>query len=146
MIQTIFHWDASSDENNKRFNPNAHCLLRIGFNQVTKNYIVILSQLRSNIGNSGIGHAFTSLSQAIINKYQFIADSLPNVIWIQHYGAFSEPDSFENMHIKEVFVQISASPALKVINEKIVTRAVFDELLGEEKNILEPVESIIKRA
>ena len=142
MAEEIFYWN-SFEKDSKVSN----CLIRIIFNEDTKKYFIILSQLKSNSGNVGISYGFSKLAESIINKYHFIKDSISNVIWIQHYGSFSEPNSFESMDTKEVFVRVVPNfnelLELDSLSEEMIDSNGLYPLLGEGIGLLKSVDTIV---
>jgi hypothetical protein len=105
IVETIFEWDAKWPELNRQ--SRSHCLLRIFIDSEHERAAVIASELDSNRGNVGIGVDFEGLAKAVIRDFSSsLPVALPQVQWVQHYGIFSTPASYENLGTPDEFSQI----------------------------------------
>ena len=111
-IKRIFYWEAIWDAAKKH--ALSHCLLRIYID--ANRVAIIASEIESNKANIGIGRNFEGLASCVIKEFgSELSVPLSQVIWIQHYGRFSEPRSYENLGMRERFSQIN----LPVVGEKL---------------------------
>lgn len=108
-IKTIFDWEANWPEHwdKTKRHSHSHCLLRIYVDPTANQAVVIASELNSNRQNIDIGHDFEGLVKAIVRELGAEIDiPISQVIWIKHYGRFSEPLSYENLGMRDRFSKI----------------------------------------
>lgn len=98
VVETIFHWRSDDD---------SHCLLRIYRDEQEQQTVVVLSEIASNQENTSISEETVNIVRAITAKFsEHLSPNLEQTIWLMHYGCFSKPLSFENLHRSEEFSQI----------------------------------------
>ncbi len=110
IIKTIFHWHSNYQYKYHVSSQDCHCLLRIYINESKKRTIVIMSELHSNRDAIDIDDGIADLIKSIILKFPSILGCSPNIIWLTHYGSFSEPLSYTTVHIKDEFSQKFFAP------------------------------------
>ncbi len=145
-IKTIFDWKADWDVAKRH--TLSHCLLRIYVNIPTNRAVIIASEIESNRANIDIGHDFEGLASSVVKEFGAeLSVPLSQVIWIQHYGRFSEPRSYENLGMRDRFSQIH----LPMVGEKlegkgkqtVLSSTKVQELMGWLD--LEPVEEVLQK-
>lgn len=147
-IKTIFYWEAYWSEHwdETKRSSHSHCLLRIYIDMKANRAAVIASELYSNKPNIGISVDFEGLALAIVKEEGAkLGMPLSQVIWIQHYGRFSEPCSYENLEIRDSFCLIDLPWNGKELEgkgkETVLRIAQIQELIGWIN--LEPVEKVL---
>lgn len=146
-IKTIFDWEANWLEHwdeGKRHS-HSHCLLRIYVDVKANRAAVIASELNSNRQNIDIGHDFEGLARAVVREFRAILSiPLTQITWIQHYGRFSEPRSYENLGTPDEFSKIDLpwkGKELKGKGKETVLDEEVENLLGWTN--LQPVEQVL---
>lgn len=147
-IKTIFDWEANWPEHwdETKRHSYSHCLLRICVNVKANRAAVIASELYSNEPNIGISVDFEGLVKAVVKEFRsFISIPLSQVIWIQHYGRFGTPRSYENLNNRDSFYQIKLPGLGKEITgeleETYLLSTQVQELIGWTD--IEPVEKVL---
>ncbi len=150
IIQTILHWHSNYQYEHHKSSQNCHCLLRLYINESKKRAIVIMSELHSNRNAIDIDDGIIDLMKTIIIKFPFILNCSPNIVWLTHYGRFSEPLSYTTLNIKDEFSQkfLRPSPVTPNIptSSKVLSQNQLRELLDDNyfKSIqLEPIEKVL---
>jgi len=145
IIKTIFDWSAEWTEAKRH--SLSHCLLRIYNDTSAKRTAVIASQLNSNRQNIAIGYDFKGLALAVMQKFgSSVCKPISQVIWIQHYGQFSVPMSYENSWVRDSFYKIDF-PVLEISELKVSVKETalgveeVQELIGWTN--LEPVTEVL---
>lgn len=147
-IKTIFYWEAHWPKhwNEAKRHSHSHCLLRIYVEPATNRAAIIASELNSNEPNIGIGLDFEGLAKAIVRELGSEIDiPLSQVVWIEHYGRFSDPHSYENLGVRDSFSKIDLTWSGKELEgkgkETVLRIARVQELIGWIN--LEPVEKVL---
>ncbi len=147
-IKTIFYWEANWPEHwdETKRHSHSHCLLRIYVDVKANRAVVIASELYSNEPNIGISVDFEGLVKAVVEEFgATLGMSLSQVIWIQHYGRFGAPRSYENLNNRESFYQIKLPVVGEEITGELEETYLFStgvqELIGWTN--IEPVEKVL---
>jgi len=147
IIETILYWEASWAAIKKH--TLSHCLLRIYNDKKTKRVVVIASELNSNRGNINIGPDFEALAKTVIQKFgDVFYTPLSQVIWIKHYGRFSQPLSYDTLGERDSFYKIEFS-ALEISEiegkgkETVLNDKEVKELMERGWFHLRPVERVL---
>ncbi len=132
-LKTIFSWRSSTIG-------SSHCLLRLYLNNREKRTVIIASELASNRPNPTITHDIRLLWRTVIRDFkEFLNIENKYLIFIVHYGNFSEPPSYSNLGFPDEFARVDLSDNKKeewmVLNPTEV-REMLDGV------ILEPVEEV----
>lgn len=100
VIKTIFYWQSKQGR-------SCHCLLRIYIDEVDERAIVIASELDSNRHNTVITQDIKGLASAVVQTFESqIGVPLEQIVWIVHYGDFSQPRSYENIGFSDEFSRV----------------------------------------
>ena len=133
ILKTIFSWRSSTIG-------SSHCLLRLYLNNSEKRAIIIASELASNRQNPTVTHDVRLLWRTVIRDFkEFLNIENKDVIFIVHYGNFSEPPSYSNLGFPDEFARVDLSDNKEewmVLNPTEV-REILDGV------ILEPVEEVL---
>lgn len=100
LVEAIFHWQADDP---------SHCLLRIFVDEQVQQAYVVASEPHSNkLLDKHVSTDFDTLAISISKQYTslFEKSKIKQVIWIAHFGQFSDVHSFENMHTTESFLTV----------------------------------------
>ncbi len=142
-IKTIFYWEAIWKAAKKR--ALSHCLLRIYIDTKANRVAIIASEVESNKANIGIGRDFEGFASCVIKEFGDLLNiPLSQIIWIQHYGRFSETDCYENSGMRERFssYQLSLIEAEFKGEQTVLSSRKVQELIAWTN--LEPVEQILQ--
>lgn len=98
VVETIFHWKVGDP---------SHCLVRIYRDEQQQQTLVVISEIASNQGNTSISETTVNIVSAINARFQeHLGPELEKTIWLMHFGCFSKPLTFENLHRSEEFSRI----------------------------------------
>lgn len=132
-LNTIFDWRSSTIG-------SSHCLLRLYLNESEKRAIIIASELASNRQNPSITHDIRLLWRIAIRDFnEFLNIENNDVIFLVHYGNFSEPPSYYNLGFPDEFARVDLSDDKE--EWMVLSPTEVLEILDGE--ILEPVEKVL---
>lgn len=96
QFRTILHWE-------HRFGP-AHCLARLHLPGPPDVPVAIVSEIRSNPGERGIGSHFPVVADALLSALPAEVTVRPSeVVWVAHFGEFS---SYEALDAPDNYLRI----------------------------------------
>jgi hypothetical protein len=110
VIKTIFEWDAKwVDFEGNLVETRSHCLLRLYIDPHRSTAIVIASELYSNRNahNLDVSRSFGELALTVLQTFgEELKLKKEPIFWVAHYGRFTSPRSYENLHDRDEFRQI----------------------------------------